>query len=296
MTVLGLNIRNFGPTATPEHLVGWARFAEEHGFGIAMLSDHVAPTPDVNEIYPAPFYDPFATLSWLAGLTSTLQLGTSVAVLPYRHPLLVARMAANIDRFADGRFVLGVGIGWSEPEYHALGIPFAKRGAVTDEYLAAIIAAWTEDVVSLDGQFADYRDVRTGPRPAQTPHPPVWVGGSSPAAIRRAARFGEAWHPINREPAWLREVGVPSLRVASAEAGRPMPALAPRIRARLTAGDLRERRAGEGSLAQVCADVRELIDLGSTYVVLDPNPDHPRDEKPLADDWRALAAIAERLR
>jgi len=291
---LGVNVRNYGPTATPENLLGWIRFAEESGFDLAMVSDHVAPTPDVVDLYPTPFYDPFATLAWLGAATDRLLLGTTVTVLPYRHPLLVARMAANIDRFTGGRFVFGVGVGWSEPEYTALGVPFARRGAIMDEYLAAIVAAWTGDVVSLDGRFASYRDVGTGPRPAREPHPPVWVGGTSPAAIRRAARFGDAWHPNNAEHAWLRDTGLPALRAAAADAGRPVPAFAPRMRTHVKPAGLPdgERRPGEGSLEQVVADVLTLADLGAEYIVLDTNPDHPRAEAPLEDDWRDLAAVA----
>jgi probable F420-dependent oxidoreductase len=291
---LGLNVRNFGPTATPESLRDWARFAEDTGFAVAMMSDHVAPTPEVSELYPAPFYDPFTTLSWLAGLTDRLELGISVTIAPYRHPLLTARMAANIDRFSGGRFVLGVGVGWSASEFAALGAPFAKRGRVTDEYLAAIQAAWTDDLVSADGAFVSYREVSTGPRPVRTPHPPIWVGGTSPAAIRRAARFGDAWHPNNADLGWLRDTGLPALRRAAAESGRPTPTLSPRIRARLRPDDVPEtdRPVGVGSLGQILDDLRELAALGAEYVVLDPNPDHPRDERPLADDWRDLATIA----
>jgi probable F420-dependent oxidoreductase len=294
---LGVNVRNFGPTATPGNLLRWVRFAEESGFALAMMSDHVAPTPDVAELYPPPFYDPFATLAWLAGATDRLLLGTTVTVLPYRHPLLVARMAANIDRFTGGRFVFGVGVGWSAPEYAALGVPFERRGPIMDEYLAAIVAAWTDDVVSLDGRFVTYRDVGTGPRPARQPHPPVWVGGTSPAAIRRAARFGDAWHPNNAGLEWLRDTGLPALRAAAEAAGRPVPAFAPRMRAKVT-GNGRpdaDRRPGEGSLAQVVADFRTLVDLGAEYVVLDTNPDHPSEEAPLEDDWRDLAAVAAAL-
>lgn len=120
---LGVNVPNFGPTATPDNLREWIRFADDAGFDLAMMSDHVAPTPDVTAIYPPPFYDPFTTLAWLAGASDRLELGTSVTILAYRHPLLVARVAANIDRFTGGRFVLGVGVGWSEREYTALGVP-----------------------------------------------------------------------------------------------------------------------------------------------------------------------------
>ncbi|HEX3815772.1 MAG TPA: LLM class flavin-dependent oxidoreductase [Mycobacteriales bacterium] len=125
---LGLNIRNFGPSADPAGLLRWARFAEDTGFSLAMVSDHVAPTPDVSAIYPAPFYDPFSILTWLAGQTERIELGTSVTVLPYRSPLLTARIGANVDQFSGGRFILGVGSGWSEPEFTALGIPYQHRG------------------------------------------------------------------------------------------------------------------------------------------------------------------------
>lgn len=296
MTRFGVNVPNFGPTATPDNLLAWARFAEEAGFAAAMVSDHVAPTPDVAAIYPDPFYDPFTTLSWLAGLTDRIELGTTVAILPYRHPLLTARAAANIDRFSGGRFVLGVGVGWSEPEYTALGVPFRDRGKITDEYLAAVIDAWTKPRVSLDGDHARYRDVSTGPRAVRSPHPPVWVGGSSPAAIRRAARFGDAWHPINPDLDWLAGIGLPALRAAARATARPTPALAARIRARLSARDLPPagRPSGVGSLAQVHDDLARLADMGASYVVLDTNPDDPADRRPAQEDWDTLRTIVDR--
>jgi probable F420-dependent oxidoreductase len=298
MIRLGVNIPNFGAGATPGNLRDWARFAEDGGFDLAMMSDHVAPTPDVTALYPTPFYDAFTTLAWLAGLTERIELGTTVAIVPYRHPLLTARTAANIDQFSGGRFVLGVGVGWSEPEFEAVGTPFRERGKVTDEYLAAIIAAWTSDVVSLEGRYARYRAVGTGPRAVRSPHPPVWVGGTAPGAIRRAARFGDAWHPNNAELPWLRDTGLPALRAAAAAEGRPVPQFCPRVRAQRSDRDAPSagRRIGTGSLAQICDDIAGLVELGATRVVLDTNPDDPRDRRPEAEDWRTLSAIAERLR
>lgn len=298
MLKLGVNIPNFGPTATPRNLRDWVRFADDTGFDLAMVSDHVAPTPDVVALYPAPFYDPYVTLAWLAGVTDRLELGTTVTVLPYRHPLVTARAAANIDQFTGGRFVLGVGVGWSEPEYTALGVPFRERGRITDEYLAAIIDAWSRDVVSLDGDRARYRDVSTGPRPARAPHPPVWVGGASRAGIRRAARFGDAWHPNNAPIGWLRDAGLPALRAAAADLGRAVPVLCPRIRARLQRHDLPadDRPVGVGGAGQIQADLEALAELGAAYVVLDTNPDHPDDRRQTAEDWDTLRTIAERAR
>ncbi len=148
----GVNLINFGPGATPEFLARTSRLAEALGSHFLMVSDHVATTPDVEAEYPAPFYDPFVTLAWIAASTRELELGTSVAVLPYRHPLQVASMSENIHRLSGGRFILGVGVGLARQEFEALGVPFEKRGAITDDYLEAIGALWSQDVASHDGE------------------------------------------------------------------------------------------------------------------------------------------------
>lgn len=293
---LGLNVRNFGPSAGPAGLLRWAGFAEESGFSILMLSDHVAPTPDVSAIYPAPFYDPFSSLAWLAGRTERIELGTSVTVLPYRNPLLTARIGANIDQFSGGRFVLGVGSGWSEPEFTALGIPFKQRGRITDEYLAAITALWTDPVASYQGEFVAFQDVSAGPSSLRTPHAPIWVGGAGRAAFRRAARYADAWHPINMRTDWIRDIGLPGLRSAASDLGRPVPALCPRIQLRLTSEAVTEpdRAAGTGSLDQIQRDLEEFADLGSEYLILDTNPDDPHDDRSLTVDFDILRTVAER--
>jgi probable F420-dependent oxidoreductase len=293
---LGLNVPNFGPDTTPDSLRSWVEFAEHAGFSLAMMSDHVAPTPDVTTVYPAPFYDPFATLAWLAGYTTRLSLGTSVAILPYRHPLLTARMSANLDRFTGGRFVLGVGVGWSEQEFGALGVSFADRGRITDEYLTVITRAWARSRLSYTGVHVQFADVSTAPAPVGRPGPPLWVGGLGANAIRRAARFGDAWHPVNPSRDRLPEA-LAHLARATAAAGRPTPAFSPRIKARpmphdVTGGD---RPLGVGSLAQIHDDLDLLEGLGADIVVLDTNPDHPDDRRPAAADWDALQAIADRV-
>ncbi|QFG20740.1 TIGR03619 family F420-dependent LLM class oxidoreductase [Actinomadura sp. WMMB 499] len=270
----GVNILNFGPHATPEALAGWARFAEEAGFDFAMISDHVAVTPDVAEQYPAPFYDPFTVLAWLAGTTERIALGTTVAVLPYRHPLQLARVTANLDRLSGGRLIFGVGVGWSKREYAALNVPFEQRGPMTDRALDVVLRSWTQDSVSYGDETIDPR-----PHPVQKPHPPVWVGGRSPGALRRAARFGDAWHPINVTPAALRTEGLPALRRAAEEAGRPVPALAPRIRL----DDVDEAlRQAEG-----------FAELGATHLLLDTYPGTPDLARPPEEDQRMLAAFRE---
>ena len=136
-----MNVPNFGPGTEPGMLRRWAQAVEGLGFDLLMISDHIAVTADVAEQYPAPFYEPFTTLAWLADLTGRIRLGTTVLILPYRHPLLIARMAANLNDLSGGRLVLGVGAGWAMQEFGALGVPFAQRGKLPDDYLRANRAA-----------------------------------------------------------------------------------------------------------------------------------------------------------
>ena len=292
----GINLLNFGPGVTPESLAGWATLAEALGYHFLMISDHVAVTADVAARYPAPFYDPFTALGWLAGITRRVELGTTVIVLPYRHPLLTARMAANVDRLSGGRFILGVGAGWARGEFEALGLPFNRRGAMTDDYLAAIKTAWTQEVASHEGPFVSFRDVRTGPRPLRAPHPPIWVGGTSDGALRRVVRHGDAWHPVRSRLPWLRDEGLPRLRAMAEREGRPLPALCPRIRLRLTDSSLPDdqRLAGEGTLDQVRGDLAALEALGASHVLFDTYTDDPELTRHHETAWRMLTTLAER--
>ena len=278
---LGVNVPNFGPGTNPDVLRRWALTVEGLGFDLLMVSDHIAVTPDVAEQYPAPFYEPFTTLSWLAGLTRGIRLGTTVLIVPYRHPLLIARMAANLNDLSGGRLVLGVGVGWAREEFGALGVPFRDRGRLTDEYLLAIRAAWQDET-----------DYRSG-------HIPLWIGGNSDAALRRAVRLGDAWHPLRFTPGWMAEAAG-RLAACAADQGRPAPALMPRIALRLTDAPVTasisggDRLAGHGSIDQIMADLGQLRSLGADTVVLDPfNGDHRETAQP-ERAWRTLATVAER--
>jgi alkanesulfonate monooxygenase SsuD/methylene tetrahydromethanopterin reductase-like flavin-dependent oxidoreductase (luciferase family) len=275
---LGVNVPNFGPGTSPDVLRDWARTVEGLGFDLLMVSDHVAVTPDVAEQYPAPFYEPFTALAWLAGVTSRIRLGTTVLVLPYRHPLLVARMAANVNELSGGRFVLGVGVGWARQEYEALGVRFGDRGRLTDEGLRAVRAAWRDE--------ADYRAGRI----------PIWVGGHSDAALRRAVRLGDAWHSLRLTPAAFREA-LGRLEVIAAAEGKPLPALTPRVLLHVTAEDAGpQRRLGEGSVEQVVGDLVELRALGAEAVVLDPFVGDPQETVHPEVAWQALATVRKEFR
>jgi len=183
---IGVNVPDFGPGTDSGVLRSWARTVEGMGFDLLTVSDHIAITPDVAERCPAPFYEPFTTLSWLSGLATRIRLGTTVLIAPYRHPPLTARMAANLNELSGGRLVLGVGVGWARREFTALGIPFSQRGRLTDGHLRDIRAAWKDT--------AAYGDRRI----------PVWVGGNSDAGLRRAVRLGDAWHPLREAADRLR--------------------------------------------------------------------------------------------
>ena len=272
---LGVNVPNFGPGTEPGVLRCWAQTVEGLGFDLLMISDHVAVTPDVAEQYPAPFYEPFTTLAWLAGITGRVRLGTTVLIVPYRHPLLIARMAANLNDLSGGRLVLGVGAGWAAQEFGALGVPFRQRGKLTDDYLRAVRAAWADD--------ADYRGGQI----------PIWVGGNSDAGVRRAVNMGEAWHPLRFTMPWLREAVVRMTALAG-EQRRPVPRLVPRIALRLAEAPVTGpgRLAGEGTIDQVLDDLAQLRLLGADTVVLDPFNGDPAETHRPEVAWQALATVS----
>ena len=298
---LGVNILNFGPGVSPDALERWAGVAEDLGYHSIMISDHLAITPDVRERYPEPYFDPFASLAWLAGRTKRIKIGTTVCVLPYRHPAIMARLVANIDCLSAGRFIFGVGVGNvnAQLEYAALGVPFHRRGAIASEYLAAMKALWTQEEASFHGKFVAFKNVsrmRCAPIPGR-PHPPIWVGGASDAAIRRAVRFGDAWHPNRFPVAWLREDGIPRLKRIAAEEGRPMPALCPRARFWISNAPNSdpERQAATGSLEQVHEDLRQLEALGVQHLTLDWYTNDLELTRHHEKGWSMFATLADKV-
>lgn len=294
---VGVNLINFGPSTNPGNLRRWVQLSETLGYHLIMTSDHIGITPDVQSLYPAPFYEPISLLGWLAGVTSTVEIGTTVIIVPYRNVLEIARACANVDQLSGGRFIFGVGVGWAKQEFDSLGVPFTSRGAMTNEYLEAIKLLWTQDVASYEGKFASFKDVHTAPRPARSPHPPIWVGGPSEAALQRTVRYGNAWHPVHIRMDWFRDTGIPRLKEIALEEGRPTPMLCPRIRLHLTDSTIPdgERRVGEGSLDQVHSDLLELQRLGCAYVLLDPYFFDPEELRQTEKSWRMLAELAEKV-
>lgn len=292
---LGVNLINFGPGATPASLRGWVDVAQSYGFHGLLTSDHVTITNDVSERYPAPFYEPLSTLGWLAAVTTDMMIGTTVSVLPYRSPLETARAFANVDQLSGGRCILGVGAGWAAEEFKILNVPFESRGPMTTDYLKAIKALWTADVASYDGEFVQFDNVHTTPRPHQDPHPPIWVGGNSAPSMRRAIQHGTAWHPIRPTATGFVDEMLPEFRRMGEQLELPLPELCPRIRLRITdaAQPDSERLAGEGTVEQIRSDLAAFKDLGCAWVLLDTYHDYLVDElRDPQQAWDMFATVA----
>lgn len=228
----GIALPNYGPLASPETLVRLARLAEDLGVDSVWVSDHLVAPVGVASIYPydrrpdrkpgdmgviEEFYEPVTTLAWLAGATRHVRLGISAYVMPYRNPVVTAKQVATLDRLSGGRVVLGIGVGWLAEEFGALDVPFARRGRRTEDYVAVCKALWSGGEARFDGETYRLPPVRTGPTPAQRPHPPLWIAGNSARGIARAARLGDGWHGIDLSPDELRPLAAEARRLA----GRP---------------------------------------------------------------------------
>ena len=213
---IGTAIRNMGPASTKECVRHCAEQAEASGLAHIWTVDHIAIPPDDAEGSDGRWLDPLATLAFLAAATSRIELGVSVLVLPYRPPLPTAKWVATIQELSGGRLHLGIGPGWMEPEYKALGIDKRKRGAMTDEVIEVLINCFDapDDVTSLNGQEFLFR-----PSP---PRPPIYVGGMTDAALARTIRCGDGWLPIGIDPEKLRP-RIARLREMADEAGKAFP-------------------------------------------------------------------------
>ena len=213
---------NFGSCADPDVQRTVALAAEEVGFESIWTGEHVAmpvrdnPVPTPPE---TPFLDSLVALARVAGFTSRLRLGTGILVLPHHNPVLVAKALASLDVVSGGRLIAGFAGGYVAGEFAALGVDFHRRGAITDEYLAAIRALWTQREPQFEGRFARFADIRFEPKSVQRPHPPIVIGGTAPAALRRAARAGDGWYGFALTVAQTAPL-VAELRRLRAELGR----------------------------------------------------------------------------
>ncbi len=208
---LGLHALGIGTGARREVIDAVAAGAEATGFSTLWAGEHVVMVDEGASRYPyapdgriavpaqADWLDPLIALSFAAAATSTIRLATGVLLLPEHNPVLLAKQVASVDALSRGRLSLGIGVGWSREEFDALGVPFARRGARADEYLAAMRTVWRDDVASFAGEFVSFTGIRVNPRPVRDRRIPIVVGGNSDAALRRAARHGDGWYGFNLE-------------------------------------------------------------------------------------------------
>jgi probable F420-dependent oxidoreductase len=196
---LGVHLPHIGRKAAPDSIRRAAVQAEELGYDDVWVSEHIIIPKDATYPPTANFWDPVLSLTWAAAATSRVRLGTSVLVLPLRHPLPLAKELATLQNLSDGRLILGAGVGWLEAEFDALGVPFKQRGRRMDEGIAMMRAVWTQDPVSFDAKWipATIDAMRAQPQPVRPI--PIWIGGSSDAAIQRALRL-DGWHGSRVSP------------------------------------------------------------------------------------------------
>src|SRR5207245_9004103 len=198
---VGVWIPNCRHLATPEIIRSTAVRAEHLGYDSIWVSDHVV-VPHANVVnFGETVFDPLVTLAVVAGATSRVRLGTTVLIVPYRNAVVTAKMISSLDALSGGRVVFGIGAGWVAAESAALGVPFAERGAMTDEYLRAMNELLPSRGRTFAGKYTQFGGLVFEPKPVQKPHPPIWVGGHSRAALRRGAAFGAAWRPRKRPAA-----------------------------------------------------------------------------------------------
>ena len=228
---IGLNLPTISNRTNREILGTVIDVAEELGYHSVWAADHIvmpreirsaypfSPTGEFSVPQPSLVLEPLNTLAWAAGRTKRIKLGTGVLVLPYRHPLLTAKMAATLDYLSNGRVILGVGSGWMEEEFDLLGSDYQHRGTVTDEHIAIYRAAWTQDNPTFQGKHFQVSNVWMEPKPVQKPSIPIWVGSAGPAGIRRAARLGDGWAPSYLTLEEL-ERGMRTIADLRAQAGR----------------------------------------------------------------------------
>src|SRR3972149_11402588 len=200
----GIALPNFGKYAKRDAILGIAKTAETLGFDSVWVSDHIV-IPESHQGFGNVFYEPIATLTYIAAVTTKICLGTSVIILPYRNPIILAKMASTLDVLSDGRLILGVGTGWLKEEFEALGVSYEERGTMTDEYIRVLKTLWSQKKPKFIGTYNKFEEINFLPKPVQNPYPPIWIGGNSRKVIERAVNLGNGWHPVGLTPDEIKE-------------------------------------------------------------------------------------------
>lgn len=279
---IGFSLPQTGPQASASNLIRATQKAEALGYHSLWVLERLLWPVNPREPYPpAPdgklpdaykvVFDPIETLTFVAAHSTKIRLGTSVLVLPYHSPIQLARRLATLDVLSGGRLDVGVGAGWSSDEFEAAGTPFDKRGARADEFLRAMIAIWTTNPVSFKGKFYSVPESIVGPKPLQSPHPPVYVAGYGKYALDRAVEFGSGWNPAGIPSFdWLASM-ITQLQALAREKNRPAMEVVLRVTPIVvdqSAG--KDRNAMVGTLDEIRDDLKRLADIGVTEAVFSP--------------------------
>lgn len=285
----GLHLPASSATVKAEELVRFAQQAEALGFYCLTVADHVivpknisVPYPyTVDGKYPGTGYhlETLMTMGYLAGATQRIRFVTSVMILPYRNPIVTAKMLASLDVLSGGRVIVGAGVGWMKEEFETIRTePFEERGKVTDEYIAAFRELWTSDNPNFNGKYCRFSNIAFLPKPVQKPSIPIWIGGHSKQAIRRAARLGDGWHPIGGVPTIPLEPedmarDLETLATYAEKAGRNPKEIQVALKGSLFDREKQarpgKRRRFIGAAEEIAADIQEYRSAGVDTMIFD---------------------------
>jgi probable F420-dependent oxidoreductase len=280
----GVTIPNNWGIDDPQQVLALGPVAEELGYNSVWVMDHLFNVGYIRQrLDDQPYYHPLAMLSYLSATTGRVMLGTSVLVLPYHHPVELAKYTATLDQMSGGRVTLGVGVGAMTEEFEALGVPMQQRGALTNECIAIMKELWTNPDPRYHSNRWNFSDLKFSPKPVQKPHIPLWIGGSSPGALRRAATLGDGWHPSGLSPEEFR-IGREEVRKLATAAGRDPDAVTMSLRVEVEVhgrpssqrAQSRSRLPGD-NVDQMSAGISAYQSAGVEHIVLALNSgDIPR--------------------
>ena len=292
----GVTVPNNWGIENVKEALSFGPLAEELGYDSVWVMDHLFNNGYIRErLDDKPYYHPLATLSYLAATTERVLLGTSVLVLPYHNPVELAKYTATLDHMSDGRVTLGVGVGAMTEEFAALGIPMSERGALTNECIRVMKELWTNQAPSYHSSRWNFDDLRFSPKPVQQPHIPLWIGGASPGALRRAARLGDGWHPSGLTPEEY-AVRRQQVRELAERAGRDPDSLtmSARVEVEATGGPSSDRAANRArisgnDLEQAAITIAAYRDAGVEHLVLALNTGEVGRIRSLMEDLASQA-------
>jgi probable F420-dependent oxidoreductase len=308
----GLGLPHAGAAAHGPSIIRFAQRADELGFESLWCGDHILlPTAGTDQ-YPytedgsfprdasVGFLETLTVLAYAASVTQRIRLGSTVIILPYRNPVVQAKMFASLDVLSGGRAICGVGVGWLEKEFESLGVPYAERGPMSDEFLQMFQTLWTQEHPEFEGKYYQIHGMQFEPKPVQNPLP-IWVGGHSRRAIRRTIQYGHAWHPTRQTPEYVAK-HLPYLRQEAERAGRDPDSITISLKRSLQITDIglsgevtfRSGNALVGTTQDIIDDAKRCQDIGIHQLTYDFRTDHIDEQlaimEQLAD--RVVPAVA----